>query len=88
MSKSDTGSVLSDCPATHPFVFNRGLSCCKFYRRKNNETLNKFCNGDWLLWNDPAICCHNDDMVNCPSNEFLCKNGPNAASKNITLEKI
>lgn len=66
----------SECPATHPFAFDNGDSCCKFYKRNSEGS----CDGTALLLEDPETCC--SDYVPCDSQFDLgCKDHFRAYSK-------
>ena len=61
----------TNCPATHPFAFNSGHSCCKFYKR---NTSGGTCDGTKLQMEDPKACCDDfQDFAGCLDTDLGCK---------------
>ena len=68
----DFFTVADLCPDTHPWSYNLGLDCCKFWHR--NGDIDKF-----LDWQDASDKC--SDRVACPDLKRKCKDNPITKSK-------
>ena len=65
---------------------NGGASCCKHYRRKLD--LASGCDGGDLDFDDPDVCCYNDEVEECPNAFGGCKNHVLSDSKYFELKMI
>ena len=45
------------CPSSHPVAYNDGASCCYFYNRINDTTINPDLDGTPLHYLDPEEYC-------------------------------
>lgn len=57
-----TVRFLSQCPSSHPYVYNNGKHCCSFSTVANGTTLNKRSNV-----ND----CFENNRIACPTNQYF-----------------
>ncbi len=57
------------CPSSHPFAFNGGSKCCKWYNKIDNTGVDAACDGGNLIPGDdtPEACCPLGEFVECPT---------------------
>ena len=70
------------CPDDHPFAMNKGQTCCRHYKKKNDVGADPVCDGGRHEFSDPAVCCR--DAIPCPDTAKGCKDGPYFHGKDCT----
>ena len=67
------------CPKSHPFAFDDGKKCCKYFDRKNTPECDNG-QGD-LEFGDPETCCPGDQHQPCDNQYEGCVNNPYSDGK-------